>query len=198
MILGGFRMDEELIETKLGSENIYDGVLLHVRRDTVKLPNGNEAKREWIKHPGASSVIPILPDGQIILVKQYRYPIGKITLEVPAGKLDSPNEDPLECAVRELSEETGYTSSNIYKLTTIATTVGFSNELIHLYAAEDLRAGEQHTDEDEFINVIKAPLAEAMRMVEDGRIIDAKSIVSILMLAERKKAWRNNEGGWRI
>jgi len=191
-------MDEELIETKLGSENIYDGVLLHVRRDTVKLPNGNEAKREWIKHPGASSVIPILPDGQIILVKQYRYPIGKITLEVPAGKLDSPDEDPLECAVRELSEETGYTSSNIYKLTTIATTVGFSNELIHLYAAEDLQAGEQHTDEDEFINVIKAPLAEAMRMVEDGRIIDAKSIVSILMLAERKKAWRNNEGGWRI
>ncbi len=191
-------MDEELIETKVKSETIYDGVLLHVRRDTVKLPNGNEAKREWIKHPGASSVIPIFPDGQIILVKQYRYPIEKITLEVPAGKLDSPDEDPLECAIRELSEETGYTSGNIYKLTTIATTVGFSNEMIHLYAAEDLQEGKQHTDEDEFINVIKVPLSEAMRMVEDGRIIDAKSIISILMLAERKKAWRNNEGGWRI
>ena len=114
-------MDEELIETKVKSETIYDGVLLHVRRDTVKLPNGNEAKREWIKHPGASSVIPIFPDGQIILVKQYRYPIEKITLEVPAGKLDSPDEDPLECAIRELSEETGYKSGNIYKLTTIAT-----------------------------------------------------------------------------
>ena len=190
-------MDEELIETKVKSETIYDGVLLHVRRDTVKLPNGKEAKREWIKHPGASSVIPIFPDGQIILVKQYRYPVGKITLEVPAGKLDGPDEDPLACAVRELSEETGYTSDNIYKLTTIATTVGFSNELIHLYAAENLQEGKQHTDEDEFINVVKVPLSEAMRMVEDGRIIDAKSIISILMLAENKKALLGNEGGWR-
>ena len=93
-------MYEDLIEKKISSEAIFDGVLLHVKRDTVKLPNGKEATREWIKHPGASSVIPLLPDGRIILVRQYRYPIDAVTLEVPAGKLDAPDEDPLVCAER--------------------------------------------------------------------------------------------------
>ena len=175
-------MYEDLIEKKVKSESIFDGVLLHVKRDTVELPNGKEATREWIKHPGASSVIPILPDGRIILVRQYRYPIGEVTLEVPAGKLDAPDEDPLVCAERELSEETGYTAARITKLTTIATTVGFSNEKIHLYAAEGLTPGKQHTDEDEFINVVKVPLEEAVAMTRDGRIVDAKSVISILML----------------
>ena len=179
-------MDEALIETGIDSENIFDGTLLHVRRDTVKLPNGKTATREWIKHPGASSLIPLLPDGSIILVKQYRYPVGKITLEVPAGKLDTPEEDPLLCAQRELSEETGYTADHMEKLTTIATTVGFSNEYIHLYLATGLHAGNQHTDADEFINVLKVPLQEAVEMVNDGRIIDAKSVVSILMAAARQ------------
>lgn len=179
-------MDEALIETGISSENIFDGNLLHVRRDTVKLPNGKTATREWIKHPGASSVIPMLEDGSVILVKQYRYPVGKITLEVPAGKLDAPDEDPLVCAERELSEETGYTADKIEKLTTIATTVGFSNEYIHLYIATDLHSGKQHTDDDEFINVVKVPLQEAVAMVNDGRIIDAKSVVSILMAAARQ------------
>lgn len=179
-------MDEALIETGIDSEDIFDGTLLHVRRDTVKLPNGKTATREWIKHPGASSVIPLLPDGSIILVKQYRYPVGKITLEVPAGKLDAPEEDPLLCAQRELSEETGYTADHMEKLTTIATTVGFSNEYIHLYLATGLHAGNQHTDADEFINVVKVPLQEAVKMVNDGRIIDAKSVVSILMAAARR------------
>jgi len=179
-------MDEALIETGISSENIFDGNLLHVRRDTVKLPNGKTATREWIKHPGASSVIPMLEDGSVILVKQYRYPVGKITLEVPAGKLDAPEEDPLVCAERELSEETGYTADKIEKLTTIATTVGFSNEYIHLYIATGLHSGKQHTDDDEFINVVKVPLQEAVAMVNDGRIIDAKSVVSILMAAARQ------------
>ncbi|MBQ7498632.1 MAG: NUDIX hydrolase [Selenomonas sp.] len=179
-------MDEALIETGISSENIFDGNLLHVRRDTVKLPNGKTATREWIKHPGASSVIPMLEDGSVILVKQYRYPVGKITLEVPAGKLDAPDEDPLVCAERELSEETGYTADKIEKLTTIATTVGFSNEYIHLYIAIGLHSGKQHTDDDEFINVVKVPLQEAVAMVNDGRIIDAKSVVSILMAAARQ------------
>ena len=176
-------MYEDLIEKKVSSEAIFDGVLLHVKRDTVTLPNGKEATREWIKHPGASSVIPILPDGRIILVRQYRYPI-----EVPAGKLDAPDEDPLVCAERELSEETGYTAKKITKLTTIATTVGFSNEKIHLYAAEGLTAGKQHTDEDEFINVVRVPLEEAVAMAQDGRIVDAKSVISILMLAAQQNA----------
>ena len=181
-------MYEDLIEKKVSSEDIFDGVLLHVKRDTVTLPNGKEATREWIKHPGASSVIPLLPDGRIILVRQYRYPIDEVTLEVPAGKLDAPDEDPLVCAERELSEETGYKADKITKLTTIATTVGCSNEKIHLYMAEGLTPGKQHTDEDEFINVVKVPLDEAVAMATDGRIVDAKSVVSILMLARLQHA----------
>ena len=177
--------DSDLIEKKLSSEDVFDGALLHVKCDTVKLPNGNEATREWIKHPGASSVIPVLPDGRIVLVRQYRYPIGKVTLEVPAGKLDAPDEDPLYCATRELSEETGYQAEHIEKMTTIATTVGFSNEYIHLYVAEGLTPGKQHPDEDEFINVVKVPLDEAVQMVLDGRIYDAKSAASILLVERR-------------
>ena len=177
-------MDEKLIEKQVSSESVFDGVLLHVKKDTVELPNGHTATREWIKHPGASAVIPILPDNNIILVKQYRYPVGKVTLEIPAGKLDIEGEDPLVCAKRELSEETGFTAGKIYKLTTIATTVGFSNEWIHIYAAEDLKSGKQHPDEDEFINYLKMPLKEAVKMVENGEIFDAKSVVAILLAAK--------------
>ena len=174
--------DADLIEKKLSSENIFDGVLLHVRRDRVELPNGHEATREWIIHPGASAVIPLLPDGNIILVKQYRYPVGRVTLEIPAGKLDIPGEDPIECAKRELSEETGYSAEKIWKLTSIATTVGFSNEWIHIYAATGLTVGTQHPDDDEFINCVKVPLKDAVSMVERGEIFDAKSAVGILLL----------------
>ena len=174
--------DENLIEKKLSSEDIFDGVLLHVKRDRVELPNGHEAVREWIKHPGASAVIPLLPDGNIILVKQYRYPVGRVTLEIPAGKLDSPDEDPIDCAIRELSEETGYSARRMRKLTSIATTVGFSNEWIHIYAATNLVKGAQHPDDDEFINCVKVPLDEAVAMVRRGEIFDAKSAVGILLL----------------
>ncbi len=174
--------DKNLVEKKISSANVFDGVLLHVFKDEIELPNGHKAIREWIKHPGASAVIPILPNGQIILVKQYRYPVAQVTLEVPAGKLDKPDEDPLECAKRELSEETGYTAKKFWKLITIATTVGFSNELIHLYAAQDLISGKQHPDDDEFINCVKIPLADAVKFIEDGKIMDCKTIISILML----------------
>ena len=180
-------LDKELVEEKISSEDIFDGNLLHVKRDTVKLPSGNEATREWIKHPGASAVIPVTEDGQVILVKQYRYPIGRITLEIPAGKLDAPDEDPLYCATRELSEETGYEADRITKLTTVATTVGFSNEYIHIYAAEGLKAGKQHTDEDEFINVVKMPLEKAVELVLNGEIYDAKSVTAILMLERNRR-----------
>ncbi len=174
-------MYEDLLEKKISSEKIFDGTLLHVRRDTVELPNGNKATREWIKHPGASSVLPILPDGRLLFVRQYRYPVDKVTLEVPAGKLDSSDEDPLVCAQRELSEETGYTAEHIEKLTTLATTVGFSNEFIHMYVADGLQPGQQHTDPDEFINVVKLTLDEALQKIYTGEIIDAKTIASILM-----------------
>lgn len=174
--------DENLIEKKISSESIFDGVILHVKKDTVELPNGHISTREWVQHPGASSIIPLLPDGNIILVKQFRYPINQVTLEIPAGKLDVKGEDPIDCAVRELSEETGYTAGKIWKIGLIATTVGFSNEWIHLYAAEDLKSGKQHTDSDEFINCIKVPLSDAVQMINDGKIFDSKSIISILLL----------------
>lgn len=177
--------DKTLVEKKISSEPVFDGRLLHVFKDEVELPNGHKAIREWIKHPGASAVIPLLPDNQIILVRQFRYPVGKVTLEVPAGKLDIAGEDPVECAKRELSEETGYTAGKIWKLTTIATTVGFTDEYIHLYAATDLVAGEKHPDSDEFINAVKIPLTAALQMVESGKIFDAKSAVSILLLAKQ-------------
>lgn len=179
-------MYEDLIEEKIRSESIYDGKLLHVRCDTVCLPNGNTATREWVLHPGASAVLPITEEGDVLLVRQYRYPIGEITLEIPAGKLDTPDEDPLECAKRELSEETGYSAASYEKLTTLATTVGFSNEKIHIYIARGLQAGKQHTDDDEFIHVVKMSLQEALSLVYDGTISDGKSIIAILMAAHSK------------
>ena len=174
------------MEEKIRGEAVYDGVLLKVYKDEVLLENGHKGVREWIKHPGAAAVIALLPDKQIILVRQYRYPIGQETLEVPAGKLDK-EEEPLECAKRELSEETGYRAEKMRKLTTIATTVGFTNEYIHLYAASGLKVGEQHPDADELINVVKMPLTEAVEMIERGKIIDAKSIIAILLIAKRLK-----------
>ena len=177
--------DKNLVEKKISSAAIFDGVLLHVRKDEVELPNGHRATREWIEHPGASAIIPLLPDNQIILVRQFRYPVGKVTLEIPAGKLDVAGEDPIECAKRELSEETGYTAGKFWKLTTIATTVGFTDEYIHLYAATDLTAGKIHPDSDEFINAVKVPLTAAVQMVESGKIFDAKSAVAILLLAKQ-------------
>ena len=155
-----------------------------MRRDTVCLPNGKQAVREWIHHPGAAAVLPVLPNGNVILVRQFRYPIGQVTLEVPAGKLDAVGEDPLHCAQRELSEETGYTAERYEKLTTIATTVGFSNEYIHLYLARDLTVGAQHTDADEFVNVVSMPFSDALAMVGSGEIIDAKTMISLMMAQE--------------
>lgn len=176
--------DKDLIETTVEQQAVFDGVLLHVKKDTVKLPNGDMATREWIKHPGAASVIPLTDDGKVIMVRQYRYPVQQVTIEVPAGKLDVEGEDHMECAVRELSEETGYTAKEYKFLAKVATTVGFSNEYIYLYAAKGLVAGKQHTDEDEFINLQVIPLEEAVEMVRNGKIIDAKSMVSILMLKD--------------
>lgn len=180
-------MDEDLIEKKQSSELIFDGNLLKVYKDKVELPNGNPAYREWIKHPGASAVIPVLPNGDVIFIRQYRYPVRQVVLEVPAGKLDIAGEDPLECAKRELKEETGYTAEKYTKLTTIATTVGFSDEYIHIYAAEELTAGEQCPDSDEFLNVVKLPLTTAVEYVRQGKIFDAKSIAAIMLLKDTMK-----------
>lgn len=180
-------MDEDLIESKVSSEDVFDGNLLHVKKDTVRLPNGGTAYREWIKHPGAAAVLPITPDGRLIFVRQYRYPIQQVTLEIPAGKLDAEGEDPFECAKRELSEETGYQADRYTYLTKLATTVGFSNEFIYIYAAEGLTPGKQHPDEDEFINVCTLTMEEAMEKIRSGEICDAKSITAVLLWREMQK-----------
>jgi len=177
-------LDEDLIEKKISSRAVYDGRLLHVKCDEVELPNGERTTREWIKHPGAAAVLPLLDDGRVILVRQYRYPIGQVTLEIPAGKLDVAGEEPLGCAQRELQEETGYTAKEYVKLITLATTVGFSDEVIHIYLARGLAAGKQHLDEDEFINVETIPLSEALRLVQNNVISDGKSVVALLMAKE--------------
>ena len=176
--------DKSLIEEKIDSRDIFDGKLLHVKSDRVMLPSGVEAVREWIKHPGAAAVVPRFADGNVLLVRQYRYPVHKVTLEIPAGKLDLEGEDPLNCAKRELSEETGYEAAKWRKLTVIATTVGFSDEYIHLYEATELTPGKQHPDDDEFINSVKVKLDDAIAMIYDGTIIDAKTIVALLMAAK--------------
>lgn len=174
-------MDEDLMETKLQSEALYRGKLLHVYRDTVRLPDGKTATREWIDHPGACAVVPFLPDGRVVLVRQCRYPVGRVTLELPAGKLDR-GEAPEVCARRELREETGYTAEKLVPITAMGTAMAFSNEIIHLFAASGLRSGAQCTDDDEFINAVPFALPELYEKIRCGEIDDSKTLVALLML----------------
>ena len=183
------------------NEEVFSGRLLKVQRDHVTLPNGNDTTREYIRHPGAvaivqgrqaaagcrnsrlqcaGAIVPVLADGSGVLVKQCRYPLGTLLWEIPAGKLDhGPEEDTLECAKRELSEETGYDAGHWEKLTSIATTPGLSDEIIHLYKAWGLQKFAQHTDEDEFIGVQAFTPAELRRMVADGELYDAKTLCAL-------------------
>ena len=169
-----------LIEKFVKSEVVFEGNLLTVRRDTVELPNGKHATRELIQHPGAVAVVPIRNDGKILLVRQFRYPVDQLTLEIPAGKLDL-GEEPEACAKRELEEETGYKAKKLRLLSSILTTPGFTNEVIHLYVAEDLVFAEQCPDEDEFIDVEVFTKEEIRKMIENGTICDAKSLLGLLL-----------------
>ncbi len=169
-----------LTEKFLKSEEVFTGNLLTVYCDQVELPNGKEASREFIRHPGAIAVVPVTNDGKIVLVRQYRYPVGKNMLEVPAGKLDK-GEQPDQCVLRELEEETGYVAKNIRKLSSIYTTPGFTDEVIHLYIAEELTLAKQCPDEDEFLDVEIYTKEEIRAMIEDGTINDAKSMLALLL-----------------
>lgn len=173
----------ELEEKKLSSEEIFDGVAIHLFRDEILLPNGNKGVREVIRHPGAVCVIPVTEDGDVIFVNQFRYAFNKVTLEVPAGKLEK-GEDPLEAAMRELSEETGLSAKNVVYLGELYTTPALIDEVIHMYLATDLVEGKQHLDEDEFINTLRMPLSEAVQKVMNGEIKDAKT-QTILLKAEK-------------
>lgn len=169
-----------LKEECLTSKEVFSGKLLNVFLDTVLLPNGKQATREFIKHPGAVAVVPVCDDGKILLVRQFRYPTNKVLLEIPAGKLDM-GEHPDECVVRELEEETGYLSKNIIKLTSIYTTPGFTDEVIHLYLARQLTKTSQNLDEDEFLNVEAYTPEEIKKMIGNGEINDAKSMLALLL-----------------
>ena len=179
--------DEKLRESTLESEFIFNGRLLKVYRDRVQLPNGHESQREFIRHQGAVGILPILDDGSMIFVRQFRYPVKKVLYEIPAGKIEG-DEAPLSCAKRELSEESGYTARDFKKLTSILTTPGFTDEQIHLYAATGLTSGKQHPDEDEFLNVVILTPEEVKERVLSGEICDAKSLCSLYLYDLMKRA----------
>ncbi len=169
----------ELEETKLTSEEIFHGVAIHLFRDEILLPNGNKGVREVVRHPGAVCVLPLTDDGEVIFVNQFRYALNKVTLEVPAGKLEK-GEDPQEAALRELSEETGIEANKIIPMGALYTTPALMDEIIYMYVATELTQGEQHLDEDEFVNVVKIPLSKAVDMVMSGEIRDSKTQTMIL------------------
>ena len=173
--------DEELREKIVSSEQIYNGKILDVRKLTVTLPNGEKAFREVVVHRGASAVVPVDDEGNVYLVRQFRVPFEDVLTEIPAGKLDYVGEDRLEAAKRELREETGFTAENWVQLTNLATTPGFTNELIGVYLATGLKKGETEFDEDEFIDLVKLPLDEAVNRVYSGELYDSKTIVGLLM-----------------
>lgn len=175
----------DYFEKTLKTDEIYKGNIIKVQNLTVSLPNGKEATRDIVLHPGASVVIPINEHGELYMVKQFRKPLDLTTLELPAGKLDSVGEDPRVCAERELMEETGLRAESIDHLISIHTTPGFCNEVIHMYTATGLTQGEACTDEDEFLDVEKIHVSQLVDMILEHKITDAKTIIGVL-LAERK------------
>ena len=171
--------DERIMEKNLSRERVFDGIILHIDHVTNELPNGKHAKREIAMHVGASAVLPVDAEGNVYLVRQFRAPIDQVLLEIPAGKLDSLDEDRLLAAKRELKEETGLDAADWVHLTDTFTTPGFSNERISLFLARDLKFGESRPDEDEFLNVVKMPFEEAFSMVMRGEIRDAKTQIAL-------------------
>ena len=169
----------ELYEKKLTSKQIFDGKVVKLFVDTVELPDGSEAIREIVRHPGAVCVIPVTKDMEVVTVRQYRYAFEQIMLEIPAGKLE-PGENPLEAVKRELEEESGVVAKKIEYLGEIFTTVAIFDEKIHLYLATELEFKNAHPDEDEFLEVENIPLAKLYDMVMNGEIKDAKTQIAIL------------------
>ncbi len=177
------KSDTDFMEMTIESEEIYSGRLLHVFKDTVRLPSGNHSIREYIKHPGASVVIPYLGNNKIIMIRQYRYPIQMVMLELPAGKID-PGESPEKTMARELAEETGYHPGSLQFICKIHPCVGYSDELLYLFWANDLRLSVTPSDDDETIETVEMSIDAAMELVFSGQVTDAKTLIGLFWLNE--------------
>ena len=186
--------ENELREEQIGTEDIFEGVILNVKRDQVRLPNGHQSVREVIRHVGAVCVIPVTEDGKVVLERQYRYPIDGVITEIPAGKLDSAEEDRLHAAKRELKEETGITAERWTDMGLYYGAPAYSDEKITMYLAQELHLGKQQLDEDEFLNVSFVPIEDVVEDVLSGKITDGKTQVAVLkaaMLLKKQKEQDN-------
>ena len=166
-------------EKTQNSQSVFKGSLLDVRKDKVIFPNGNSSTREWINHPGAVCCIPVLENGDICLIKQYRYVVKKYVIELPAGKLEI-GEKPIDCAKRELEEEIGFEANRMRFLTMFYPAVGFVNEEMHLFLAKELKKTHVNPDHDEFIEILPMALNRAVQMIWSGEISDAKTIIGLI------------------
>lgn len=175
--------DDSLREIYQDGETIYDGKIIRVEKWRVSLPDGREAAREVVIHKGAAAIVPVDAQGMVTLVRQHRVALDTFTWEIPAGKLDSVSEDPLDCAKRELEEETGLRAANWRRLSHVITTPGFCTEQISIYLATELSQHEAHADQDEFLRLNKMPLDEAVNRVMAGEFRDAKTCLGLLMAA---------------
>ena len=181
LVDGDLDSSDELTERCLSSQDIPHTRFMRVKRDRVLLPSGREGEREYIMHPGAVLVIPILEDGRLVLERQFRYPLRQVFIELPAGKID-PNEDPLFTGQRELQEETGYTASEWIYLAAQHPCIGYSDEIIHIYLARGLTAGQHQRDADEALQIFEAHYQDCLRMVQTGEITDGKTIIALFWL----------------
>lgn len=170
-------------EETVSSEEIFTGRVITLKREIVRLPNGREASREVVMHPGGVAIVPLDGEGNVYVVRQYRRPLDDVIMEIPAGKLNW-GEEHCSCGVRELAEETGMTAGRLDYLGKYYPTPGFCQEIIHIYLARDLKKGEMHPDEDEFLEVERLPLDTLLDMVMNNEILDAKTAIGILKTAE--------------